>query len=142
MATYVVDASILIEYLVTGPYTENARALFRQSAALHDFIIPEFCLLECANVLWKHVRFQGMSASQAEALLRHLGRMPLTRVPVKSALRNGLSIGLRRGLAVYDSIYIALAQRSLYPLITVDRPQERAAAAENVALKPLTDFRP
>lgn len=53
MAVYIVDASVVIEYLVTGVYTPNARALFNQAAANDRFIVPEFCLLECTNVLWK-----------------------------------------------------------------------------------------
>jgi hypothetical protein len=30
MASFVVDASIVIEYLINGPYTANARGLFAQ----------------------------------------------------------------------------------------------------------------
>lgn len=33
MAVYVVDASVVMEYLVTGSFTDNARALFAQVSA-------------------------------------------------------------------------------------------------------------
>jgi predicted nucleic acid-binding protein len=39
-------------------------------------------------------------------------------------------------------VYIALALKLNYPLITVDERQERAAAAEGVTIKALTDFKP
>jgi predicted nucleic acid-binding protein len=142
MANYVVDASVIIEYLIAGPYTTNARALFAQITANDRLIVPEFCLLECTNVLWKHVRFQGMTVSQAEALLKHLRKLPLMRVPAKAALNSALRIGLTHQLAIYDSAYVALAKRSGYPLITIDQPQQRAATAESVTLKPITDFKP
>lgn len=142
MAIYIVDASVVIEYLVTGSYTPNARALFSQVTPADRLIVPEFCLLECTNVLWKQVRFQGMPFFQAHALLKHLRKLPLTRVPVKAALDTALKIGVTHQLAVYDSTYIALASRSRYPLITLDQPQSRAARAEGVALKPITDFVP
>lgn len=140
MANYIVDASVVIEYLVTGSYTPNARALFDQAAPGDRLIVPDFCLLECTNVLWKQVRFQGMTADQAHALLKHLRKLPLTRVPVKAALASALNIGLAHQLAIYDAAYIALASRSGHPLITLDQRQNRAAAAEGIVLKPITDF--
>jgi predicted nucleic acid-binding protein len=48
---------------------------------------------------------------------------------------------LTHQLAIYDSAYVALAKRSGYSLITIDLPQQRAAAAESVILKPITDFK-
>ncbi len=141
MTTYVVDASAVIEYLVSGSYTVNADALFNRLSPVDTIVAPEFCLLECTNVIWKHVRFQGMSRQQADKTLRDLRALPLKRVPTKSVLHYALEIGLKYQLAVYDSAYVALAKRSNYPLITVDQPQTRAATAEGVTLKPITDFK-
>jgi predicted nucleic acid-binding protein len=45
-------------------------------------------------------------------------------------------------LAVYDWVYVALAERLGCPLISIDAPQVRAAQTESVVLKPLTDFKP
>ena len=142
MARYVLDASVVIEYLVSGTYTTNARALFVQLSASDRLVVPEFCLLECTNVLWKQVRFQGMPSSQAETLLRALRKLPLVRVPAKAILNAALHIGLTHQLAIYDSTYIALAKRLNYPLVTIDQPQQRAAVAEGVILKAITDFKP
>jgi predicted nucleic acid-binding protein len=141
MAVYIVDASVVIEYLITGPYTINARALFTRTTPTDRLIVPEFCLLECANVLWKQVRFQGMPVFQAQTLLRHLRKLPLIRVPVKAALNTALTMGLKHQLAVYDSAYVALASRSGYPFITTDQSQSRAATAEGVTLLPITNFK-
>lgn len=49
MANYVVDASIVIEYLITGTYTPNVQAFFNQVTANDHLVVPEFCLLECTN---------------------------------------------------------------------------------------------
>jgi hypothetical protein len=51
--------------------------LFSQLTEADNLIVPEFCLLECTNVLWKQVRFQGMAQSQAESLVSDLGALPL-----------------------------------------------------------------
>jgi len=141
MAIYIVDASVVIEYIVAGPFTPNAHALFTQATSNDRFIVPEFCLLECTNVLWKRVRFDGMPIARAQALLRHLKKLPLTRVPAKAALSAALTIGVTHQLAIYDSAYVALASRSNYPLISIDQPQIRAATAEGVTLIPVTHFR-
>lgn len=141
MTTYVVDASIVIERLIRESYTSNVQALFMHLKRTDTLLIPEFCLLECTSVLWKHVRFQGMPFPTAEILLRDLRSLPLKRIPAKAALNDALRIGLTHQLAVYDSTYIALAKRLGYPLITIDAPQSRAAKAEGVILKPITDFK-
>lgn len=140
MTTYVVDASVVIERLIQGSFTPNARTMFQRALNGDQFIVPEFCLLECTNVLWKHVRFQGMPSEQARQLLRDLRALPLRRIPVKAALIAALDIGLAYHLAIYDSAYIALANRSGCPLVTIDQPQIRAASAEGVTLIPITDF--
>jgi predicted nucleic acid-binding protein len=142
MAIHIIDASVVIEYLVSGPYTNEARTLFGNLTLADRLIVPEFCLLECTNVLWKHVRFQGMPVPQAKALLRHLKKLPLSRVPVKATLDAALSIAVTHQLAVYDSAYVALARRSGYPLITIDQAQSRVAGLEGVILKAITDFLP
>jgi predicted nucleic acid-binding protein len=142
MADYVIDASIVIEYLITGAYTANAQAFFNQVTAADRLVVPEFCLLECANVVWKQVRFSGMSRSDAQDLVRVLRILKLRRAPVKQLLDRALEIALDHTLDVYDSGYIALALHYGYPLITLDQRQSQAAAAEGAVLKPITDFVP
>lgn len=136
---YVIDASAVTEALIAGQFTENARALFR-SLSQNTLIIPEFCLVECTNVIWKQVRFSGMPVEQANGLLRDLNGLPLKRVPVKRLLIHALRIGIVHRLAIYDALYIALAKRLNRPLITLDEAQLRAALAEGVVGKHISDF--
>lgn len=121
-------------------FTANAKAFFNQVAPQDRLIVPEFCLMECANVLWKQVRFQGMLQADAEVLLRDLYRLLLRRTPVKRVLQMALQIGLRHSLAIYDSTYIALALQSRAPLLTVDQAQTHAASAEGLTLVPISQF--
>ena len=51
------------------------------------------------------------------------------------------SYGLRYELAIYDSIYIAMAERLNCELITIDRRQANAARSMGVKLKPIGDFK-
>ena len=140
MTAYITDATVVAEFLLAGPYTANATRFFRQALLGDTFIVPDLCLNECTNVLWKAVRFRGMPSSQAAHAVRDLRALPLRRAATKAVLEQALDIGLRRQLAVYDSIYIALALRTQLPLVTFDGKQEQAARAEGVNIVAITDF--
>jgi len=140
MSDYVVDVSVIVQRLIRDRYTNNAKALFQRLTAPDQLYAPEFCSLECANVLWKHVRFHGMPRAEADILLRDLVGLPLALQPVTGLLERSLEIGLAHQLAMYDSLYIALAERLRYPLITADAKQEAAARVLGVSLKAITDF--
>jgi predicted nucleic acid-binding protein len=141
MANYIVDASVVIEYLVTGPYTPNVRAFFNQITNADRLSVPEFCLLECTNVIWKQARFSGMSRTDTKELLRVLRTLKLRRAPMKQLLDRTLDIALNNMLAVYDSGYVALALHYGCPLISIDQSQIRAASVEGVMLIPIMSFK-
>lgn len=65
-----------------------------------------------------------------------------THTAETKVLPRALEIGLKHQLAVYDSVYIALAEQLGYSLITDDGKQAAAATAEGITLKPITDFTP
>ena len=140
MNDYIVDTSVVVQVLIKDTYTSYADALFDGLDENDVIHVPEFCLLECTNVLWKQVRFHDMSPIDADQLVRQLRSLPLATVPMESLLERALEIGLQHNLAVYDSAYIALAERLNYPLVTVDNRQETAARAVGLALKPITEF--
>ncbi len=140
MASYIVDASVVIEYLITGPYTPNVQMFFNGITVADQLVVREFCLLECTNVIWKQVRFNGMSSQDAKQLLSILRTLKLHRAPMKHLLDHALEIAINNTLAVYDSGYIALAMHYSYPLFTLDQPQIRAATAEGAHLLPINSF--
>ena len=140
MAEYIVDTAIVIQELIQEPHTQYVRRLFSGLVASDKLHVPEFCLVECTNVLWKRARFEGLSQSDAETLVADLSSLPLTLDPIDEVLTRALQIGLAHQLAIYDSIYIALAEKYAYPLITADAKQAAAAQTVGVTLKPITDF--
>ncbi|HEY9849668.1 MAG TPA: type II toxin-antitoxin system VapC family toxin [Leptolyngbyaceae cyanobacterium] len=142
MANYVVDTSLVSQYSISQTYTPQARVLITRMYAGDELYIPEFSLLECANVLWKEVRFRGLSQTNAEEIISELLRLPFQIVSVKHLLPRALQIGITHQLAVYDSLYIALALDLNFPLITVDNKQLNAAIACGVTIKPIEDFLP
>lgn len=140
MSEYIIDTSIVIQVLIQDQYTTQVRNLFRRLVAGDKLYIPEFCLLECANVMWKRVRFNALPPNVAKVLLDDLLALPFTTLPLDDVLQRALQIGLEHKLAVYDSLYIAFAEQYQFPLITADTRQETAASAVGVTIKPITDF--
>ena len=129
-------------YLYADTYTPQVRVLVDRMYQGDRLYIPEFCIIECVNVFWKNVRFQGLPQTDAEQFIDELLALSFQIVPVKKLLLQALQIGLNRQLAVYDSLYIALALNLDCPLITVDDRQASAAAEHGVTLKLITDFSP
>ena len=142
MAIYVVDASVVIQYAIAQTYTPEARGLVARMYQGDQLCIPAFCLLECVNVLWKEVRFRGLPQAQAEQIVDELLSLAFRIMPTVHHLPRALQIGLSCQLAVYDSLYIALALNLDCPLVTVDDRQGNGAIACGVTLKPITDFSP
>ncbi|MEQ9667967.1 type II toxin-antitoxin system VapC family toxin [Coleofasciculus sp. G2-EDA-02] len=100
------------------------------------------CLLECVNVLWKEVRFRGLPKTQAEQIVGELLALSFRIMPTVHLLPSALQIGLSYQLALYNSLYIALALDLNCPLVTVDDRQRNGAIASGVIVKPITDFSP
>jgi predicted nucleic acid-binding protein len=140
MKPYLVDTTIFVQRLIKLDYTPNAIALFKQSGQSVELYAPAFGVVECVNVFWKYVRFQNMSLDHAENLIIDLLDLPLTVLPVENVMMAALGIGVRHQLAIYDSIYVALALSLGYSLITIDQKQAQVAKAEGVRLKAITDF--
>ncbi len=142
-ARYVVDTSVVVQNLITDTHTPAVESLFAQASEnAVELWVPEFCLLECANVLWKAARFRGLPAEQAAQLLVDLVAFPFNVTPVGDLLPRALALGLAHGLSIYDSIYIAMAERLTCPLITVDGRQSQAAAEGKALLKAIAEFMP
>jgi predicted nucleic acid-binding protein len=142
MIYYVVDASVVIQHFIPDTNSLNADVLFDQISKTIEIHVPEFCLLECTNVLWKQVRFNNLTLDDAIASIQDLQMLPIYIEPAALLLQRALEIGVQHQLAVYDSTYIALAERLGYPLVTVDARQEQAAHAVGITLKSVTDFVP
>lgn len=142
MASYVIDTSVMIQYFITQIHTPEARVLVSQMNHGDLLYVPEFCLLECVNVMWKQVRFRGLPQTDAEQFIVDLLDLPLQIVRVNTLLPRALQIDLTHQLAVYYSLYIALALNLSCPLITVDDRQLSAASDAGAIIKSITDFAP
>src|SRR5580765_6007395 len=75
----VVDASVVVEYLVVSPLTQQAQALFR-SAVERDVELwaPDLLYAESVSALRKMNRLRAITHAEAEQAVEDLCRLPIT----------------------------------------------------------------
>ncbi len=128
---FVIDNSV-----VSGWYLDNQATPYSLAVAerLQDdrAWAPALWELELTNVLRTSCLRQRMTAQSAQAVLVHLGSLPIAvdREPVPP--RELLALALRFGLSSYDAAYLELALRRQLPIATQDADLRMAAVAAGV----------
>ena len=137
-----VDASLAVKWLVEEEDSEKAHAL---SSAWADSGIkvaaPHLMLAEVANALHRKVVGGEIALESATGILEDLGahEIEFHNPPNIHAGALRLADRLDQG-AVYDSIYLALAERLDCELWTADRRFYRAARGFSDRIRWLGDF--
>jgi predicted nucleic acid-binding protein len=119
----VVDASVGIKLFVKEDGSAGAQRLFERLAddPPARFYVPDLFFSECANVLWKYVRFYDYPAENARQDVKDLRALVLQTVSTSDLLTPALAIAVEHEITVYDACYTALAQMLELPLITADQ---------------------
>jgi predicted nucleic acid-binding protein len=118
----VVDACIGVKWLLSEEHSDKAHALLTGGATL---IVPDFFFAEVANTLWKRTRYTDaalkVDPADAEALMRLMLRMTLVVEPSRNWTSAALTLSNEVGCAVYDAVYVLLAQERRCRCITSDQ---------------------
>ena len=121
MTSLIVDASVVAKRLVLETDTDKAKALFAdwEQGAL-DILAPAILPAEIANMLWKRTRRALLSTAVAETLFRNFNAFHIPVWPTDDLLEPALALALRNGHSAYDGLYVALAIKTGWNLITAD----------------------
>jgi predicted nucleic acid-binding protein len=134
MNTLVVDASVVIKWVVEEEGTELALAL-RGVARL---IAPDLLIAECANILWKKVQRGELTGDEADFAAQLLERADIELFPMRGLMHEATRIAIALSHPAYDCIYVALAMATDARFVTADErllqkvrlhPDKRFAAA-------------
>ena len=118
MTDAVVDASVAIKWYVREADSETAHRILLAPVNLHA---PALLRIELANGLWKHWRKKLTSIEQVGEAMASLDRtIGYWREP-EALIAAALKLSFALDHAVYDCIYLALAQELGAPLVTADR---------------------
>ena len=125
MVRLVVDASLLVEYLMRSDLGQDLSGiLVDPDVRLHA---PAVCDLEVVSTLRRLLLRRETTLERAGEALSDLLDLPLTRHGHESLLKRILS--LRKNFSAYDAAYVALAEMLAAPLLTTDHSLARAVKA-------------
>ena len=105
------------------PEADSAKAhqLIVQTAATGErLIVLDLVFPEVTNAIWKRHRQQLINLSEARELLAALVRSPVAVELAVSLLDSAFEIAAEYDRAVYDALFVALAQQEGLPGITAD----------------------
>ena len=118
--TFVVDASVAVEYLLRTPLGRRVAGTL-ESAAL---FAPELLDAEVLSVLRREVLAGRLAEPRAAEALEDLAAWPLVRLRHAPLLADAWE--LRGRVSGYDALYVAAARRLQAALLTADGPLARA----------------
>ena len=135
-ARYVLDASVAAKWFTRHeePDREKALALRDRHRRRHcRLILPELGLIEVMNA----IRFSRRAVeADTSAALAVLNDLQLDITPADwDLLRKATAIAWAYGTSVYDSIYVALAERVGFPLLTADDELVKKMKGHSIVLR-------
>ena len=119
----VIDASVLVKWFVDEPGADRAAALRGE-----DLAAPDLILVEVGNVLWKHQRRGVLASADYVDAVEALQAAPITLTPIADLLLAAARIAVELDHPLYDCVYLALAMREGFPLVTDDQRLLKVAA--------------
>ena len=118
MTGWVVDASVMVKWLVREEYSDEAAGLLNGGST---FVAPALVFAEAANALWAMHRRGNIAADDLADAVESLRAAPIS-LPASMLQLTAAAARLAADLdhPVYDCFYLALAVQTQYPLVTAD----------------------
>jgi predicted nucleic acid-binding protein len=112
----VVDASVCAKWVVEEDHSAKAISLLQYDAR-HA---PDHWQAEAVNVLWSKVFKGDLTSSDAEERMMVLLRAPVAGTPISDLMPRAFAISVANAVTIYDSLYLALAEKRNIQLVTAD----------------------
>lgn len=134
MESAVIDASVAIKWTIEEENSPEALALASRSS----LIAPYLLLTECANILWRKVRFGQVTARDALEWHSDLSHAPIEYLSDHVLLPRALALAFALDHPVYDCLYLAASETCGAPLVTADAKLYRKLAGNSgVTIPPI-----
>jgi predicted nucleic acid-binding protein len=114
----VVDTNVIAYYLLGN--TEFNAEVRRFWDHVDDPLAPAIWEAEIANVFWISIRAGVLSEASGPKKLRLAARLGINTVVTRTLWHGALLRSVRSGVALYDSLFVELAERERAPLATFD----------------------
>jgi len=137
-----VDSSVAAKWLLREPHSQEARALLRTQLEHRQIIVaPSLLTIEVANILRQRIRAGALTPQQAYRRLDRFLSLPLLILALPALYRQALALAVEHNLpAVYDPIYLAVAESQACPLWTADEKLIRSVDEHLPFIRWIGDF--
>lgn len=120
----VVDTNVIAYHLLGTPrFAAEAESVL---SSAEEILAPSLWEAELANVIWMAARARVITAQEAPARLALAARLGVRSVPVRTLWHGALVRSLQSNVAVYDTLFVELAEREGVLLATFDRRLRQA----------------
>lgn len=114
----VVDTNVVAYFLLGTPkFVSEAREFWNRA---DELLAPAVWEAEIANVVWMATRAKVVTAQDASAKLALAGRLGILSINNRTLWHGALARSMSSGIAVYDTLFVELAEREGIALATFD----------------------
>jgi predicted nucleic acid-binding protein len=114
----VVDTNVVAHFLLgTQKFVAKTRAFWKEA---DELIAPAVWEAELANVVWMAARSGVITREQGTSKLVLARRLGIRSISSRTLWHGALSRALDSGVAVYDTLFVELADREGIQLVTFD----------------------
>ncbi len=119
MSQYVLDASVVVKWVIEEPFQEEARHYRHKELTL---LAPGLLLLECASAIQKKVWRNELESEEGWQAYEVLcAYEELNIIPTSALMRQAYDIANELSHSIYDCLYLALAVQNGATVITADK---------------------
>lgn len=115
----VVDTNVIAYYLLGSSEFDAEVKWFWER--VRDALAPAIWEAEIANVVWMSIRAGVLPEAGGPTKLHLARRLGIHTIASRSLWHGALLRSVQTGIAVYDTLFVELAEREEAPLVTFDR---------------------
>jgi predicted nucleic acid-binding protein len=115
----VVDTNVVAYFLLGNPEFDDEVRRFWQD--VRDPLAPAIWEAEIANVVWMSIRAGVLAEADGPAKLHLARRLSIHTIATRALWHGALVRSVHSGIAVYDTLFVELAEREAAPLVTFDQ---------------------
>ncbi len=123
------DSNVIAALFFKDPYSERVEAALEKYDRL---LTLDLAFPEVGNVAWKRISLFHEDYATISRALRMATEFTQNACQVtlsKEILLEGLELGVKQELSIYDSLFLTLAKRMRLKLLTTDEKLHRKAQA-------------
>jgi predicted nucleic acid-binding protein len=131
MTDVVVDSNVIAKWIL--PEADSAQAhqvISDVSTPGQRLIALDLAYPEVASAIWKRLRQKAITAIEADGFLDALLQSPVEVFPAADLLKAAFPIAARYDRAIYDALFVALADKLSLPGVTADEPLYNAVKTD------------